>query len=118
MEHEYTPGPWRPGKNGGEVVSDHPLPGYIERGINSGHDHVSYYGGYLIAESIWRKEDRDLIAAAPELLDALKNLLSAPQLYGEVGYNLALRIDAARAAITKATGENLGRKTNRTLPDQ
>lgn len=46
-----------------------------------------------------------LIAAAPELLEALEELLSAPQLRGEMAFNLRLRVEKARAAIAKATGE-------------
>lgn len=50
-------------------------------------------------------ENARLIAAAPDLLEALEELLSAPQLSGEVSFNLRLRIEKARAAIAKATGE-------------
>lgn len=69
MTTKHTPGNWTVGKTGGTVVSDQPLPNYS---INGGHDHVDYYGGHLIAESIWRAEDARLIAAAPELLEALE----------------------------------------------
>lgn len=67
----HTPGRWSVGPKGGCVVTDEPLPQYSGRG---GHDEVEYYGGHLIAESIWRPEDARLIAAAPELLEALQDL--------------------------------------------
>lgn len=69
---KYTPGPWRIGKLGRVVVADHP----IDNGNRSiGHNDTKYYGGHLIAESIWRKEDSNLISAAPELYESLWGLL-------------------------------------------
>ncbi|ASC68619.1 hypothetical protein B9P52_31995 [Achromobacter denitrificans] len=101
MSAQHTPGNWRPGKPGGTVVSDQPLPNYT---LNGGHDEVEHYGGYLIAESIWRAEDARLIAAAPALLEALEALLGM-----DVAYQRGTRVEAAvavgRAAIAKAKGE-------------
>jgi hypothetical protein len=71
-EIKHTPGIWSVGPKGGCVVSDQPIPGIKE---GTGHADTEYYGGHLIAESIWRKEDARLIAAAPELLDALKEAI-------------------------------------------
>ena len=64
---------WSKGKNGGTVTTDTPdgLPN------NSGHtgaDAIKYYGGSLVAESIWRKKDVALISAAPDMLEALESL--------------------------------------------
>lgn len=59
---------WRPGKTGGCVVTDTPH-GFDP---NRGHCDTEYYGGYLIAESIYREKDINLIAAAPDLLDAIQ----------------------------------------------
>ena len=103
MTTKHTPGNWTVGKTGGTVVSDQPLPDYT---LNGGHDHVDYYGGHLIAESIWRAEDAVLIAAAPELLAALEQMLDAfvddPLTHQ---YTSGRAADAARAAIAKAKGE-------------
>lgn len=102
MTTKHTPGNWAVGKTGGTVVSDQPLPNYS---LNGGHDHVDYYGGHLIAESIWRAEDARLIAAAPELLSALEQMLAVfvedPLTHQ---YTSGTAADAARAAIAKARG--------------
>ncbi|WP_445656856.1 hypothetical protein [Achromobacter sp. NCFB-sbj8-Ac1-l] len=102
MTTNHTPGNWTLGKTGGTVVSDQPLPDYT---INGGHDHVEYYGGHLIAESIWRAEDARLIAAAPELLEALIDVLA---LYKWKRPHLGDALEPvikAKAAIAKAKGE-------------
>lgn len=99
MTTKHTPGNWTVGKTGGTVVSDQPLPNYS---LNGGHDHVDYYGGHLIAESIWRAEDARLIAAAPELLEALEGLLAVSV---DTSPAELLAMIAAREAIAKANGE-------------
>lgn len=70
METKFTPGPWRIGRNCGAVVAD------TEEGIcipgAFGDDAKEYYGGYLVGESI-SPGNSALIAAAPELLEALEN---------------------------------------------
>ncbi|MCH4572223.1 hypothetical protein ACOTDT_17000 [Achromobacter xylosoxidans] len=101
MTTNHTPGNWTVGKTGGTVVSDQPLPNYS---TNGGHDHVDYYGGHLIAESIWRAEDARLIAAAPELLEALEWALRAMEARNPL-WAEGERFIAARAAIAKAKGE-------------
>lgn len=119
MTTNHTPGTWRAGKTGESVVSDQPLPGYDAKG---GHDHVEYYGGYLIAESIWRAEDRALIVAAPDLLEALEKRAQVDAAYARLAMSevehddherLLQQIEqaedaakaAGRAAIAKAQGE-------------
>lgn len=62
----YTPGTWRVGA-GSFVIADSPAPGI------SGADDVAYYGGHLICESV-NQPNALLIAAAPDLLDACKEL--------------------------------------------
>lgn len=69
---QHTPGPWRVGKYGSVVVSDHPID---TEWIYTGHNDPDYYGGYLIAESIFREDDARLIAAAPDLLEACEAAL-------------------------------------------
>jgi hypothetical protein len=64
---------WSKGKTKGTVITDTPegLPN------NSGHtgtDAHNYYGGALVAESIWRPKDVALISSAPDMLEALENL--------------------------------------------
>jgi len=98
MTTKHTPGNWTVGKTGGTVVSDQPLPDYT---INGGHDHVEYYGGHLIAESIWRAEDARLIAAAPDLLAALEGLYEVATIDNDKDY---ARVTNAAAVIAKARG--------------
>ena len=101
----YTPGPWK-------LVLD-------ERkevlGIYASHqnvvedwmDWVDPNGDVIVETDSGhyppKLEDARLIAAAPELLEALKNLLHAfPGEYTEA----PTHITNARAAIAKATGQN------------
>lgn len=114
MTTKHTPGPWRIGKSYGAVVADVP--------VNNGddNDHVEAYGGHLIAESI-AVCNRPLIAAAPELLEALEKRAQADAAYAQLALadvdpntheHLLQQIedaedaakDAARAAIAKARG--------------
>jgi hypothetical protein len=74
MEYEFkgTPGPWKKGKGYGSVVSSSlPDDKIMDRAELR---HQEAYGGYLIAESIEDKNNA-LIAAAPDLLEALIDLL-------------------------------------------
>lgn len=55
-----------------------------------------------LSGSVERKANAQLIAAAPDLLDALKTMLN----FGNLGaYERADAVMAAKAAINKATGE-------------
>ncbi|MFY2608958.1 hypothetical protein [Achromobacter ruhlandii] len=105
MTTNHTRGPWRIGKAHGAVVADVP----VNAGLDN--DHVEAYGGHLIAESI-AVCNRPLIAAAPELLDALEDLKSelilsnVDQDYIESHFRRCL--NKAAAAIAKATGDRLG----------
>lgn len=60
---------WTAGKPGGCVVSDT----LNRHGIAD--DHVEYYGGFLIAESIPAQKYVNLIAAAPSMLALLEKAL-------------------------------------------
>lgn len=93
MTTNHTRGPWRIGKAHGAVVADVP----VNAGLDN--DHVEAYGGHLIAESI-AVCNRPLIAAAPELLEALDTVVFW---YGKRGPddNL-LPIDRQEADIAKA----------------
>lgn len=97
MTTNHTPGPWRIGKAHGAVVADVP----VHAGLDN--DHVEAYGGHLIAESI-AVCNRPLIAAAPELLEALEWALRAMEARNPL-WAEGERFIAARAAIAKAKGE-------------
>lgn len=65
--NSHTPGPWRFDRSW--VVADFPPEG---RPVD-GKEPEFYSGGYVIAETV-TKENGPLIAAAPELLEALRRL--------------------------------------------
>lgn len=103
MEAKHTPGPWRLSETASDsVVCD----------VNSGHDHpdvIAYYGGHLIAESIHNDANRALIAAAPDLLQALIEITDdyADRFdLDDKGTNTGIKsaIKRSREAISKATG--------------
>lgn len=106
MTTKHTPGPWRAGKPTDAIVADTPAD-YGDEASNL------HYGGHLIAESV-AVCNRPLIAAAPELLEALQALVSdaedAEILNQQQGFHYIAaerrgRINAAYAAIAKAKGE-------------
>ncbi len=67
----FTPGPWEVSpKCGGTVIAQSPEGLHAE----TGHCDTEYYGGYLIAESVTAC-NLPLIAAAPDLLEALKTMV-------------------------------------------
>ena len=75
-----TPGPWRPSKSYGAIVSDSP----------SGHDDaesVHAYGGHMVCESV-QEHNRHLIAACDP--DTIRELLAERD-------QLAAEIEALRA---------------------
>ena len=87
---KHTPGPWS------VQVEPHPIGGGMtEILISSERGEVAYFNTSSHAEYM---ADARLIAAAPELLDALQDLCSWEPLNQD-------KWDNARAAIAKATGE-------------
>ena len=96
MSTTYTPGPWEV-----EVIRDgrnH----WIMPVAGGGHGWVGKR--YMAVGDAIDIHDARLIAAAPELLEALQALL--PDAVGNHigGPDTQARIDAARATIAKATG--------------
>lgn len=63
---EPTGGNWT--AKSGCVVTDVPIPGCV----GGGFDDVEHYGGYLIAESIYRPADGYVLAAVREMLETLQ----------------------------------------------
>ena len=106
-EFKGNNGKWEVGKGEMTVISDssNNIP------TDTGHDDIQYYGGYLIAESIYNKEDAKLIAAAPDLLEALQKFvkLAKNSSNDEVSFlqwekDLQLSLVKSEKAITKALG--------------
>lgn len=97
---------WTPGKNGGTVITD------CDDGFENTTGHKDptreYYGGTLIAESIWREKDVLLIAAAPDLLGMLNSLVLSITAHpdyvsGEEGDEWHDLVSLADDVIKKAT---------------
>ena len=99
MDSKHTPGPWRP-------VNSHPQNACIYVQDDDGHEVATLYGGQDVGaaqdgDGVWsaqpiRDANAHLIAAAPDMLEALHDLLTRPT-------DGAARV-RARAAISKATG--------------
>jgi len=97
-ERKYTPGPWgfEP-PTFRQVIDNFALRVYAE---DPGEDRDFTIGYVRDSDEKVRLAHARLIAAAPELLEALENLVNAPD--QESMYNAALD---ARAIIAKAKGE-------------
>ena len=104
MTTEHTPGTWayQPSQAEGHWIIG--LHNDIPECIGLSDD------GYMCVSGICSEADARLIAAAPDLLEALQSLLPMldewhDEFPDHVGDKEGPAIDAARAAIAKATGE-------------
>lgn len=95
METEHTPAPWsvNPQKqwsNGNKVFE-----------INFGED------GEVIGEGVYTKADAQLIAAAPDLLEALKTMIDFSNTWGKEWFSNEQwqQIENAKNAYNKALGK-------------
>lgn len=93
QEFKGTPGPWCVNTIGKHWNN----PALVHLEVTFGTD------GECICDTVYRREDADLIAAAPELLEALKGLLVRVADDEEYGPEHAITI--AREAIKKALGK-------------
>jgi hypothetical protein len=90
--NKHTPGPWFIDYEGGGSMG--------RRAMLENKDGECV--GYLYEAEF---EDERLIAAAPELLDALLTLMENAENVDGLGFNM-FAVTKARRAISKATGEN------------
>jgi hypothetical protein len=97
--NKHTPGPWRIGNHSSEVIAEMPADPPF-RGMTE--NCVKHYGGYLVAESC-AAADAKLIAAAPELLESLKNLVGLARLGASHLGKYHAALTDAEAVIAKAT---------------
>lgn len=87
---KYTPGPWSV-----NVIGQH----WNNKSLK--HIEVTFgQDGECICDTVYNPSDANLIAAAPDLLEALQDALHAYDKHGEHP-----EWDFARAAISKALGE-------------
>lgn len=95
---------WSKGKTGGCVVSDAP------NRHNRTDDHVDYYGGYLVAESIPKQEYVALIAIAPDMynkLEELERVISEwPTLHADGDYLHGWILNSIRKLLDEVRGES------------
>lgn len=94
-EQKHTPGPWIARKTGGQG-----WPGQRGWAIDFNEDQEQ------VVDFVYEAADAKLIAAAPDMLEALIKLhLSLKQLNdcGDVGQMVADYVEIAQAAIAKAT---------------
>lgn len=82
---EHSKGNWSIGKNGA-VITDHPM----GRTHEDEQEHLEYYGGYCICESLCKEADKQLIAAAPKMYAEL--LVQMKQAWMRLDYATADRI--------------------------
>lgn len=100
---KHTPGPWRV-VNAGPHWNNTAIPNYrvvrtpAPSGPN-GYDVAWSADGELVVEHVYEEADAHLIAAAPELLEALKGVV-------RVADRATVEFDAARVAIAKAIGND------------
>lgn len=99
----HTPGPWQYKPNSGQIIA--PMVVYLADDGACGDNDCCGPPTYWVEI---RPEDGRLIAAAPELLEALQDLVDVAQVLRAetVGDELdqEARVSRARAAIAKATG--------------
>ena len=106
MTVKHTPGPWKVFAPTSRSSNDMAYGIDSDKGIES-TSVVLFYGGIL------KKEDAMLIAAAPDLLDALQGILGYFDSGNSVSVSQATikarsdEVKAAIAAIDKATGKSL-----------
>lgn len=105
MTQKHTDGPWVVFEEGGII-------GVTPSGQNRGKGDVAHFSGFDSARTL--EEERAnarLSAAAPELLEALVSVMGLQDNTSPFGGELQQdridrALDAARAAIAKATGES------------
>lgn len=91
-ETKHTPGPWGMFRKVGRNMRWH---------IRAG----GYDGTEIVSLTQAQEADACLIAAAPELYEALDSAVSALMIAAELHPGLKPALDKARAALAKARGE-------------
>lgn len=69
---KHTPCPWYPSRGNGAVCSIHPS--RDTKSVSTDAGEIRYYGGYLLCESVEKKADVAVMAAAPDMYTLLFKL--------------------------------------------
>lgn len=93
---KHTPGPWRTKREGFSTI-------YVEAPIGGGWVQEIAACGPTNDGSAQQEANARLIAAAPEMLEALRNICDEQD--AQQGYASLAAYDQARAIIAKATGD-------------
>lgn len=94
MTIKHTPGPWHVNaidSKRGRVTGDETSTGWGRLQVNSGNRTIA---------TVYRANDARLIAAAPDMLEALRECVIALEMLGEEGETL----DLGRLTLAKAEG--------------
>lgn len=105
-EAKHTPGPWEVSKGYDGSISVSATRPYRINNISAGTPVICDVYQHLEFDSFSGEANARLIAAAPELLDALRGLLALEEenLRGYDDIDVCTEVQFARAAIAKATG--------------
>lgn len=108
----HSKGPWRPSPDGvpyGSIVCDDPSGRNFDERYTA-ETEIKAYGGYMVAESV-APRNRPLITAAPDLLEALQELMKSLEEWREEEFVILDDEDdllvRAYAAIAMATGQEV-----------
>lgn len=105
-EAKHTPGPWAVSKGYDGSISVSATRPYRINNISAGTPIICDVYQHPEFDSFSGAANARLIAAAPELLDALRGLLALEEenLHGYDDIDVCAEVQFARAAIAKATG--------------
>jgi hypothetical protein len=101
MSAGFTPGPWELADENNQCCSV--LLG-TKHNLNCTLDRYDYCTGQLVISREEMLANAHLVAAAPELLEVLKELHESASYWSEYDVPIGM-VDRIRSAITKATGE-------------
>lgn len=98
---DITKGNWEISHHGGAVVTDILPDKRAGYDLSDFESERKYYGGYIICESIMSIEDARLISAAPDMYDAIRQILSAINTHDKEEYFNG--INSAKKSLLKIT---------------
>ncbi len=107
MSNKHTPGPWAVSKGYDGSLSVSATKSFRINNISAGTPVICDVYPHLDADGFSGEANARLIAAAPDLLEALLGMLAIDQENHQRGHDdddVCKEVQTARAAIAKATG--------------